>query len=121
MLEMSNLQLPLISLVDHSANGCEYLIHGNHLHADVVPAGGLTVIKGVHAWAARNAGPQGMVSRRRRTKKQRSLRPEQRDHIDGRHRRKMRRSAVVGYQHIRQAIDDQQLPQRRLAGQTETA
>ena len=55
---------PLVSSVDQLANGSEDLLHRDHLHADIVAAGGLAVVERVDAWTARNAGPQSMVARR---------------------------------------------------------
>ena len=111
----------MLARLIESANLVEDTVDVNPLHAQVFPAMGSAVIERAEAGTARDSFPEHVVAGRAGSEEFRVLGAEQSDDVNGSKRGKVRRTTVVGDQYFRQAINHQQLLQRRLTTEVETA
>jgi hypothetical protein len=109
------------ALAIRGANFSKDIGDPNRLHAKIIAAGGLAIIERIDAGTARDSGVENPRAWRARAKKLGALRTKQSHDSNRRERGKMSRAAVVGYEHARERIEHEQLPQRRLPRQREAA
>ena len=95
----------------------EYLVDRNALHALVVGAGRQPVVERIDAGAARETGPDRVITRRERGKQLRRFGTEQGDDVNRGQGGEVCRSAVVGDEHFGQPVHDEELSDGGCPGQ----